>query len=136
MRKLITIPIIILILFSGITVNLAFHYCAGQVAEKKISLTDTLGSCGMEGKEHHKNDGFRNLCCEDKVSSYTFNNIYIPSPIVKDDAVDYELPVLEIFFVSITDFTASFIISDALGSPPGPYSPSYVDLDSICILQI
>jgi hypothetical protein len=134
MKKLITIPIIILILFSGITVNLAFHYCGGQIAEKKISLTDSHGSCGMEGDSQHKNAGMSSLCCSDRVSSYTFNNTYLPSLGAKEDAIDVELPVLEIFSISIVE--ASNLTHEALGSPPGPYSPSFVDLDSICILRI
>lgn len=135
MRKILTIPIIILVLFSGVTVNLAFHFCGGQIADKKISLTDAHVSCGMEGDAQHEDPEFSSLCCQDRVSSYTFNNIYLPSQSVKDDAVDVELPVMEIFSVPV-EVIASALLTPQADSPPGLYSPSLVDLNSICVLRI
>lgn len=135
MRKILAIPIIILILFSGVTVNLAFHYCGGQIADKKISLTEAHLSCGMEGDTQHENTGMSSLCCQDSVSSYTFNNTYLPSQSVKDDATYVELPVMEIFSVSVENLTSALLIPQA-ESPPGLYSPALVDLNSICVLRI
>lgn len=135
MRKLIAIPVIFLILFSGITVNLAFHYCGGMLADKNITLSGTPASCGMEGEVDHQQTAMKRLCCENLFSSFTFNNTYLPSTNGKDDAADLEIPVQSIFSVLIPDFTADFLSSDALARPPGVYSPD-VELISICIFRI
>lgn len=136
MRKIVSISVIILILFSGVTVNLVFHYCGGMLAEKKVSLTDIHGSCGMEGEPQLPVTGMKSLCCENSVSSYTFNNIFLPSPNVKDDASDHEIPVLEIFSVQAPDPASDSFSEAALARPPGPYSPSSVQIDRICIFRI
>ena len=135
MRKLISIPVIILILFSGITVNLAFHYCGGMLAGKNISLSGKPASCGMEGESDHQ-AGLKSLCCENLFSSYTFNNTYIPSSNFKDVSTDHEFPVQEIFTALIRDITVASFSQEVLARPPGVYSPSDVELISICIFRI
>lgn len=135
MRKIISIPVIILILFSGVTVNLAFHYCGGLLADKSISLLGKPATCGMEGEDNHQ-QGIKSLCCEDTLSSYTFNNTYLPSSNVKDDTTDHKIPVQEIFSSLIPEFTVASFSSVVLARPPGAYSPSDVELVSICIFRI
>lgn len=134
MRKIISIPVIILILFSGITVNLAFHYCGGMLADKSISLLGTPASCGMEG-DSDQQTGMKRLCCENTLSSYTFNNTYIPSSNVKDDTADHQNAVVEVFSALLTDLASSFS-PQVLVRPPGAYTPSDVDLVSICTFRI
>lgn len=134
MRKIISIPVIILILFSGITVNLAFHYCGGMLADKSISLLGTPASCGMEVDSDHQQTGMKRLCCENTLSSYTFNNTYIPTS-VKDVSADHENAVVEVFSALFTNLAASFS-PEVLVRPPGGYSPYDVDLVSICIFRI
>jgi hypothetical protein len=134
MRKVLAIPVIILILFSGITVNLAFHYCGGQLADKKISLSGGLASCGMETKNNNDQTTFKNFCCENSHSSYTFSNTYLPPAPAKNDHEIQEFPVTDIILSAVTE--ESFTSCVIPVRPPGIFSPSYVELDVICILRI
>lgn len=136
MRKFVSIPVIILILFSGVTVNLAFHYCGGMMVDKNISLSGTPASCGMEGDESHQQTAMKRICCENSFSSFTFNNTYLPSSSVKDGAADHEIPEQDIISVLLPDFTAVSSSPEALARPPGAYSTSDVELVSICIFRI
>lgn len=134
MRKILTIPFIILILFSGITVNLAFHYCGGMLADKSISLSGKPASCGMEGEESPHPTGMKRLCCEDAVSSFTFNNIYIQSS--KDESADQKIPAHDNFVISVPEATATLITTEVLARPPGFFPGSEVSLDMICVFRI
>jgi hypothetical protein len=134
MRKVLAIPVIILILFSGITVNLAFHYCGGHLAAKKISLSGGLASCGMETETSNDQTTIKNFCCKNSLSSYTFTNIYLPPAPVKNDHEIQEFPVTDIFLPAVTE--ELFISCEIPARPPGIFSPSYVELDVICILRI
>jgi hypothetical protein len=134
MRKVVAIPVIVLILFSGITVNLAFHYCGGQLADRKISLSGNPASCGMETETNDHKTSIKSFCCANSLSSYTLNNIYLPSAPVKNGLEVQEFPV--------TDIILSAVSEDSLHScelpvrPPGTIPPSRVELDVICILRI
>jgi hypothetical protein len=134
MRKVLTIPVLILILFSGITVNLAFHYCGGHLADKKISLSGVLASCGMETENNDDQTTIKSICCENSFSSYTFNNIYIPSVPVKSIHEVQEFPVTDIILSTVAE--ESFFSGVLPVKPPGTFSPSIVELDVICILRI
>jgi hypothetical protein len=134
MRKLVAIPIIILILFSGITVNLAFHYCGGHLADRKISLSGGLASCGMETEDNGRETSIKSFCCENSLSSYTFNNIFLPSAPVKNDNELQEFPVTDIILFADTE--DSFHSREMPVRPPGIFYPSCVELDVICILRI
>ena len=81
MKKILSIPLIMLILFTGVTVNFATHYCGGSVAATKVSLTGKLATCGMEGTSDNKtNEGlYKNHCCDDVTAAYTLSSNYIPS---------------------------------------------------------
>jgi hypothetical protein len=134
MRKVLTIPVIILILFSGITVNLAFHYCGGQLADKKISLAGNLASCGMKTVPNDNQTSINSFCCENSFSSYTFNNTYLPPVPAKNDHEIQEFPVTDIILPAKTE--ELFTSCEIPLRPPGIFSPSYVELDVICILRI
>ena len=79
MKKILSIPLIILILGSGMTLNVATHYCCGKVAATKVSLSPRLASCGMEIPSVNKltEDAISKHCCEDKISAYSFDTNYV-----------------------------------------------------------
>ena len=43
MKNVISIPLALLILFTGINVQIASHYCGGNFAAAKVSLTGKTG---------------------------------------------------------------------------------------------
>ena len=138
MKKILSIPIIILILFSGITINFATHYCAGSVAAVKVSLDGELATCGMErnGDNQSNEDLFRKHCCEDVTASYSLSCNYIPSyPVIN------ELHQEVIFVTDVpADYTKYidnlFLTSYETIRPPGTYCANRVDLQILCISRI
>lgn len=81
MRKVLSIPLIVLILFTGISVKFATHYCGGSVYATKVSLSGELATCGME---HHYDysshqENITKHCCEDVLSAYVIDNNYFGS---------------------------------------------------------
>ncbi|HEX2922352.1 MAG TPA: hypothetical protein VHO50_14410 [Bacteroidales bacterium] len=131
MKKIYAISLSLLMLFTGVTVNLAFHYCGGYLAHKEINFSGEAQSCGME----HQGDepGITNLCCQDKVQSYTFNSNYIPSFIDFETGLT-DIPVAEVFSI-FNNFEEAATFNFQTGNPPG-YFPDNTDLQDICILRI
>ncbi len=138
MRKVLSIPLIALILFSGISVKFATHYCRGSVFATKVSLSGKLATCGMD---HHEDNYSQQLtitrhCCEDVLSAYTLGNNYLIS--------DYHIDAPGIqgihFFViplntKIGESTAINYIDKKI-RPPGMndlYSPA---LEALCVFRI
>jgi hypothetical protein len=137
MRKILSIPLFVLILFSGITVNFSTHFCGGSVAAVKVSLNGELATCGMESKNDAKSkeDLYRNHCCEDVTASYSLSCNYIPSFHFDNDLfrnIDFvtEIPAHN----SIKDIFK--ISSYETIRPPGTYSPNNVDRQVICVFLI
>jgi hypothetical protein len=81
MKSVLSISLSVLILFSGINIRYAAHYCGGNVVATKISLSGELATCGMEPGE--ANNSFsvtiKTHCCEDITSQFTINNTYVAS---------------------------------------------------------
>jgi hypothetical protein len=136
MRKAISIPLIIIILFTGITVNLASHYCGGAYIASKLSLSGELATCGMEHSKH-VNPGINmsDHTCQDFTSSYTFSTNYIPSTLLVIDDNEW-LQVAEVAYASIFTHTLHSQIDEAPNRPPGYDDPSQVELEVICIFRI
>jgi hypothetical protein len=137
MRKLLSIPLFVLILFSGVTVNFSTHYCGGSVAATKVSLNGELATCGMESKNDNKSkeDLYSNHCCDDVTASYSLSCNYIPSFHFNNNLFP------QINFV--TEIPAHNKILDNLKissfetiRPPGTYYPNSVDRQVLCVFLI
>lgn len=136
MKKIVSIPLIILILFTGITVNVASHYCGGTYIASKISLSGELASCGMEHSSD-KEPGFNEAdhLCEDFTSEYTFNSNYIPSATtIADNASWFQAdePAANI----ISAYRSQLLKGGAVNRPPGFSVPGFTDPEMICIFRI
>jgi hypothetical protein len=137
MRKILSIPLFVLILFSGITVNFSIHYCGGSVAATKVSLNGELATCGMESNNNDKSKGDRytNHCCEDITASYSLSCNYIPSfhfdtNLFQQNNFAIGIPVRN----TIQDLLN--ISSYETIRPPGTYTPNSVDRQVLCIFLI
>lgn len=135
MRQLVSIPLIVVILFTGITVNLASHYCGGTFIDSKISLDGRLTSCGMEPSIPVE-PGINNTDhdCQDFISAYTFNGNYLPSnPEDVNLASDlhYENTFCTTIHVEQPDNNPN-----TSTRPPGIFATSGIKLEVICIFLI
>jgi hypothetical protein len=81
MKTVLSIPLIVLILFTGINVSFSVHYCSGSVFATKISLKGETATCGMENPSISTSfqDIFKNKCCDDVTSALSICNNYVPS---------------------------------------------------------
>lgn len=80
MKKGFTILIAFIMLASGIRVSINLHYCGGQLAEAKVSLSGSPASCGMETHEDSCTDLLSAVenCCEDQSTLLGVSSNYIP----------------------------------------------------------
>ncbi len=81
MKSVLSISLSVLILFSGINIRYAAHYCGGNVVATKISLSGEPATCGMEPGEASNSSSvtIKTHCCEDITSQFAINNTYIAS---------------------------------------------------------
>jgi len=138
MKVLLSIPLLILISFSGISVKLATHYCGGDFVVVKISLSGQQATCGMEPAEDDNSSNIiiKPFCCENIASEYTISNIFIPSATLVD------LPGQKIFGLSYfpadllpkNEFSANHPFTD-IGPPRTNFSKTGI-LQVLCTLRI
>jgi hypothetical protein len=139
MKRLISIPMLVLILFSGINIDIASHFCGGRLAATKISLTGELASCGMEDHPflNTPNGSITTHCCDNVISSLTVSPNYVPSV---STTVPDNGPDLNHIYVVPGDLYKSqekmLSYRSFLKRPPGVFNPCDVDQQSICIYRI
>jgi hypothetical protein len=51
MKKVLILLIAVILAVSGMQISLDRHYCGGQLADVRVSVTGKLASCGMENEE-------------------------------------------------------------------------------------
>jgi len=138
MKKILSIPLIILILFSGISIKFATHYCGGYVAATKVSLTGELATCGMENTSdsHSLDVTLTRHCCDDSIASYTIDNNYTPS---FSFVTEYYQFLLQDFTVPNSISAISYEVLKSIYtnvSPPGALMSTSVDISAICVYRI
>ena len=138
MKIILSIPLIILILFTGVSVKFATHYCGGYVSDTKISLTGELATCGMESdlESHTQQQTLRHHCCDNTLTTYSICNTFFASTY---DA-DYQgQPLTNNIFIP-RDYTIDnkiiIDITNNQSKPPGSFNPNSVDLPVLCIFRI
>jgi hypothetical protein len=137
MKTILSIPLIVLILFSGLIVSFATHYCEGSVVATKVSLTGELATCGMEQttSDHLLIDRFCSHCCDNTASVYSICNNYFPSAFSVEDPL---LQAISVYFLPLDYLLSPEMISNTLNTirPPGSYTPNSVTLPDLCIFRI
>ena len=129
----------VLILFSGININIASHYCGGRLAATKVSLIGEAATCGME--EHPVADtpygSITKHCCDNVLTSISMGLNYVPSANI---SLSDNGPVLNHLYIAPVDVyksqekILSYLID--IKRPPGLFNPNDVEQPSICIFQI
>jgi hypothetical protein len=138
MKTVLSIPLLVLMLFTGIRVDIGTHYCGGSVAATKVSLDRELASCGMEQSSGCSNpvDIITHRCCEDVVTEFSICNNYFPTVFNAGDSYPTDITLFIVnpdFLIGQTITSSNQYISIR---PPGDYSPSSVVLSDICIFRI
>lgn len=137
MKKIFTILITVIMLASGMKFSIDRHYCGGQLAETKISVTGKLASCGMETLDHRNSNqlSFENKCCEDQLTYYSINSKFIPEQFKLSHPFTWkDIPSTPGFSVVFNSFDNPGFNVRVL--PPGNGLRSGVSLSQICILRI
>jgi hypothetical protein len=138
MKTLISIPLIILILFTGISVKFATHFCGGYVAATKVSLTGELATCGMESNSFNntQQEIFSKHCCDDITSAYSICNNYFASSYNFDDPGQQVVDMITVPSDYLSNQKTIIITSDSDFRPPGTNHPNSVDRPVLCIFRI
>ncbi len=139
MKKLFPISLAFLMLLSGLQLTISQHYCGGELADSKVSLTGRVASCGMETTTDdctHSSTIEESGCCKNKVSVYEVDQNYSPS---FTEFKAFAQTVLQVFvipenitFHSLTSL--SNLYADV--SPPGFLPANAVSLPKICVFRI
>jgi hypothetical protein len=139
MKKLFSILIAFIMLLSGLQLTISRHYCGGELADAKVSLTGHVASCGMETATDdctQPGNHVKSSCCNDQVSVYEVEHNYSPS---FTGFKAFAQTVLQVFvipenltFHSLTSF--SNLYTDA--SPPDFLPANAVSLPKICVFRI
>ena len=141
MKKVFSILTVILLIAAMLHISVARHYCGGELAASKLSLSGDLANCGMEGTEEScplksPGDHLKSHCCEDVVTYYSIDNNYTQSPTITTEISRFTTQVSEPSFTSSVKFynRSSHIFTDV--SPPAFPMITAVDLTDICVFRI
>ncbi len=138
MKTLLSIPLLFLLLFTGINVKIATHYCGGHVAATMVSLNGELATCGMEsdGKIDLTHDSISRHCCEDVTTSFSISNIYVPSFFNIDNqeqnTIDFKFLPPDLMSIRATDKNNL----NHTKRPPGSIILDCPDQPVLCIFRI
>jgi hypothetical protein len=138
MNKLLSIPLSVMILFSGLTVNIATHYCGGSPVATRVSLSGEFATCGMEKDISEKplQESITNHCCDNVISAYSLNNNFVPSSCF----LSKPAPQITVVFNPAIDNSTLIcnfkFISEEIIRPPGTCCHSKASQEILCIYRI
>ena len=137
MKKILSISVALLMLLSGLQLTVSRHYCGGELADAKVSLTGHVASCGMEtATDDCTSTVAESSCCKNQVSVYEVDHNYSLS---FTEFKAFAQSVLQVFvipenitFHSLTDYSPaeSGFIS------PRNFLVTAISLSKICVFRI
>jgi hypothetical protein len=139
MKKIISIPLTILVLAAMLHLSVATHFCGGNIAASRISLSGKLASCGMEYNDKDvpvSGSHLASHCCDNVLVYYGINSVYFPSFSFVPESYQHNFQVYNF----LSDLTINTLVSiksiyTSVSPPDGPVSNS-VDLSCICVFRI
>ena len=137
MKTIFSILITFLILISGMQVSIDHHYCGGNLAAVKVSLTGEKATCGMEQRDSHSSNQilFTSKCCKDEMLFLSWNNNYFSEYF----QIDKPLPDNKvIYFQNILLSESQSFDSNYFNGvfPPGKNFHSRLTQSDICVFRI
>ena len=138
MKKVFSILFASLILFSGMHLTFASHFCCGELAAVKISLSGEKAGCGMEetGFPGNGKESIKTNCCRNMLVSCTSDGNYFPSFAGLKAVSSEKTPVFSIlpdFLISANIVQVTYC---SMVGPPVSRSHSSVDQSLICVFII
>jgi hypothetical protein len=139
MKKFFTLPLVLLILLSGMRFTIATHYCSGHIAATRVSLSGKEASCGMISDHRSDNSGEKQIskhCCDNEFSVYKIDSDYSPSAfhfkeISQNILQEFQIPEGLSFHSPIALLTHATNVS-----PPDCYLANAVSMANICVFRI
>ena len=137
-KIVLSISLSALIVFSGIRVSIATHYCGGTVAATKVSLNGELATCGMEHASDNNllQDIFTTRCCEDVKSDYSICNNYVPASYLIINHVQHVFPFLYAIYNNLISREIIVNAANLDVRPPGTIFQNMVSLPALCVFLI
>ena len=138
MKNILSILLASFILLSGMHLSVARHICGGEVADVKISFSESHASCGMEDNDDTcSNEGeLASGCCSNDLSVFEVDSYFSLSSLQIKEAGQ---PVLQLFFLPLIQSLYSLVpTSQAYAdvSPPDLRIANGVSLPKICVFRI
>lgn len=138
MKKLFSISVALLILISGMHLTLSSHFCGGEIAAVKFSISGEIATCGMETSKQTcpADKSIASNCCHNEVVVYAIDNNYNPSSLQIKEVTQ---TLLQVFYIPVSFSINQFQTSNpvcSIVSPPGNVLASAVSLSDICIFRI
>ena len=119
--------------------TIATHYCGGEFATTKVSFSDELASCGMEGcVDECSSPGIhlKKHCCDDKFSALAVDHNFAPS---FTNFTTFAQHILQVYFIPVSIEFHSFTpinFTSTYARPTGNYLVDAVSLPKICVFLI
>jgi hypothetical protein len=139
MKKIVAIPLLLVILLSGINVQIASHYCRGNFSGSKVSLDGQLASCGMEVQSRNisSEEMISSHCCSDVISSLVISTNYISS--ATGDIPEPRQEIINISFINnelLASQDAFLPLASGNARPPGTFNCAGIEQQVLCIFRI
>ena len=137
MKKVLTILIATFLLAAGMQVTIDHHYCGGNLAGTRLSITGKLASCGMEKPESScpGHPGIDKKCCEDQLSFYSISSNYYPE-YFKLTYPTSERGTIYLLTGNIISDNSYYPDLNNRVFPPGDYFKSRLTQSEICVFRI
>ena len=139
MKKGFSIFFSLLMLTAMLHFSVATHYCHGNIAASKISLSGKPASCGMENGEKDlplSGTHFSSFCCDDAMVYLGISANYTPSFYDKIESYQnsYQLLAIPGGLPVLHQLVLPSIYTSV--NPPGVLMSTNVDLSDICVFRI
>jgi hypothetical protein len=137
MKKVFSILFVAIILISGTHLTLALHFCSGEMAASRFSITGEKATCGMEipGQTCPMHRGYNTNCCHDKLLTFCVDNFQVNDnqniELTKSFSNGFPSHLLK---SSINTGLISYNIPSVF--PPGEFLPNDVDLAFIKVFRV
>jgi hypothetical protein len=139
MKKFLTIPLALLILISGMHFTIATHYCGGNIAATRVSLSGKEASCGMIPGHRSDNSNETQIskqCCDNEFSVYKIDSDYSPSAFHFKEITLNILQELQVPEGFSFHSPVALLTHPANVSPPDCFLANAVSMADICVFRI
>ncbi len=136
MKKVFTILISVAFIVSGLYLSIDRHYCNGNLAAVKVSLTGDKASCGMARTFTKTGNlpAFGSKCCEDKILFLSAIDNFFPEFL----QISGPFAVKQVIFFDrlLSEYHLSNATFSGYDFPPGKFIIYRLSQPDICVFRI